>query len=146
MENHLHRIAEVLFHEDVDAVEHAGQRRARGEKVVRLREDIGVHGGGDEVCAKGQGALRTGEIESIDGFRGERTEREVKRERIALAVGMHPVREENPERLRERIDPERGAGPSGMTVGTAWENRTARAAVGRINIPAETASAEHRIG
>ena len=90
---------EVLLHEHVDAVEHARQRRVGGEEIVRLRDGVGVHRGGDEVRAEGQGVLHAGEVESIDGFRGERTERGVEREDAAFAVGMHAVREKNPKRL-----------------------------------------------
>jgi hypothetical protein len=53
--------------------------------------------------------------ESPDRLRDERAELLLQRNHAPLAVGMHAVREKDVERVRDRIDPQESAGPSGVS-------------------------------
>ena len=52
---------------------------------------------------------------------------------------MVPIGEENHKGLGKRIDPDRGAGPPGVSVGTEREQFAARPAVAGVNVPAKPA-------
>ena len=58
---------------------------------------------------------------------------------VALAVGMQAVREHDQEAPARRIDPDRRAGITGVSIGLRRERRRQPHGIGRIDIPAEAA-------
>ena len=65
-------------------------------------------------------------------------------EHAAVFARMIPVRQEDHERLRERVNPQRRAGPARMPEAAKGKHDTALAGVRRINVPAQPAPRQPR--
>ena len=76
-----------------------------------------------------------------DRLGGERADLAAQRGRVAFAVGMHAIAEEDHETLRGRVDPDAGAGPAGVTKrGARGEPPAARTGEAGVDVPAEPAT------
>ena len=66
------------------------------------------------------------------------------RDHVSFAVRMHRVREQDDVRIAGRIDPDRGACESRVPKGADGKQLAARAGVGRVDIPPQSAQDRSR--
>ena len=111
-------------------------RRCRSAPAATGRRRDGARRA--EVAAGPDATPRRGR-QARHGRRGDRRDARAQRRHVALAVGMDPVRQEDDEHLRGRIDPDRRAREAGVAERA---DRQQLAAVGRerrVDVPAEAA-------
>ena len=119
--------AKAFLGQLVNAVEHAHSRLVPGSARRRTLGNF----------SRRKSTQHTREVKANDRFARQSAEPPFQRQDVSLPVRVHPIRQEDPKRVRERINPKTSPGKPGVTIRADGKDLAPWAAVTRVDVPTQ---------